>query len=385
MERREDKIKDAVARCDCDAVMAVGADNFNYLSGTVLPFAWNYPERKAVVVLLKGDEGFVVCPFDWSEAVKDQGWRGEVVAYDENDGMPPDAMVKTLSQVLSYKGMERSKIGVDASRASRGLMEALAERMPQVEWRPVDPLLRGLRIVKTPEEVSLIEAAARHSDRGIVNALNHLEGAVESPGYTIAEFSERVRVHVCESGGSGVGHLSTTIGSDSQLYYTPPRGRFKNGELFRVDVSSHYKGYWAKVGRMGVTGKPTPEQSAAYRDNLRLKAAALETLKPGVACNEVYVNVKKVAERERIPLWAEVGIGHGLGTSHHEPPYLNLSDPTVLREGMVIALDVYTYGPRRELIHSVDAYEVVERGSRLLSWYRDWDRLYAVTGFRAAH
>jgi hypothetical protein len=52
---------------------------------------------------------------------------------------------------------------------------------------------------------------------------------------------------------------------------------------------------------------------------------------------------------------------------------------------MVVALDVYTYGPRRELVHSKDVYMVTEQGNRKLSWYRDWDRLYAVTGWRATH
>jgi len=52
---------------------------------------------------------------------------------------------------------------------------------------------------------------------------------------------------------------------------------------------------------------------------------------------------------------------------------------------MVLVLDIYTYGPRRELIHSKDTYEIVEDGCRLMSWYRNWDRLYAVTGFRASH
>jgi hypothetical protein len=28
---------------------------------------------------------------------------------------------------------------------------------------------------------------------------------------------------------------------------------------------------------------------------------------------------------------------------------------------------------------------ITEEGNRKLSWYRSWDELYAVTGFRATH
>jgi Xaa-Pro aminopeptidase len=136
---------------------------------------------------------------------------------------------------------------------------------------------------------------------------------------------------------------------------------------------------------MGVTGKPTQEQSAAYEENRKLKMKALEYIKPGIACNEVYTHVIQEAERMAIGFWQDVGIGHSVGASHHEPPYLNLSCNTELKKNMIIALDIYTYGPRSELIHDKDVYVITEEGHRRLSWYRDWDRLYSVTGFRATH
>jgi Xaa-Pro dipeptidase len=246
-------------------------------------------------------------------------------------------------------------------------------------------MLRDLRIIKTQGEIGFIERACKQADRGIVYALMHLEGVVENPGYTIAEITERIRVHVNENGASGVGLLNSAFGSDGQIYYTPQKGWIKEGELFRMDVSAHYMGYWTNVGRMGVTGKPTPEQENAYKENLKLKATALEMLKPGVACNEVYAHVIRAAEKQAVGFWKEPGIGHGVGASHHEAPYLNLNCSTELKEGMVIALDIHTYGPRQELVHSKDVYAITEEGNRKLSWYKTWDKLYNVYGIRATH
>ena len=81
----------------------------------------------------------------------------------------------------------------------------------------------------------------------------------------------------------------------------------------------------------------------------------------------------------------EAGVGHSVGVRQREAPYLQVGDTTPLQPGMVIALDIQTYGPLGELIRSKDTFEIVEGGSRLLSWHRGWDRLYEVTGFRAAH
>jgi Xaa-Pro aminopeptidase len=360
-------------------------DNFNYLTRTVLPFAEHYPTRRAVAVLPKEAASAVICPYDWSQALKDQGWKGEIVAYDENEAVGVEAMVKSLEELLVSLGLDDKRLSIDGSRITKAMMDRLNTGFPNAEWQPVDPLLNEMRTTKTPGEIALIERACKQADRGIVYALMHLEGAAENPGYTIPEFTERIRVHVFENGASGVGLLNTAFGTDGQMYYTPQRGWVKSGELFRMDVSAHYMGYWTNLGRMGVTGRPTEEQEEAYRENLRLKAAAHEMLKPGVAANEVYAHVARAAERQAIGFWKEAGIGHGVGASHHEPPYLNLSSSTELKPGMVIALDIQTYGPRQELIHKKDVYTITEEGNRKLSWYRSWDELYAVTGFRATH
>lgn len=385
MSQLSTKIETAVTESAYDAVLAIGVDNFSYLTRTVLPFAEYYPSRIAAALIPREGAPVVILPRDWSQAVRDQGWKGEVLVYDENKGYETGAFVKVVEELIVGRGLEQGKIGFDAARFSKGLMDSLSGKVSNVEWEPVDPLIRDLRIVKTREEIGYIERVCKQADRGIVYALMHLEGAVDSPGYTIQEITERIRVHVNENGASGVGLLNTAFGSEGRIYYTPQKGWVKDGELFRMDVSAHYMGYWTNLGRMVVTGKPTPEQEKAYRENLRLKETALEMLKPGVACNEVYSHVAKAAEKQVIGFWKEPGIGHGVGVSHHEAPYLNLSCGTELKEGMVIALDIYTYGPQRELVHNKDVYEITGDGSRKLSWYREWDELYHVYGMRATH
>jgi Xaa-Pro aminopeptidase len=385
MDQLKQKIETAVAECDYDAVLACGVDNFNYLTRTVLPFAENYPSRKAAALLPKEGRIVAILPQDWSQAVKDQGWEGEILVYDENQGYETDAFVNAVEELIVSMGLNGKKIGIDATRVSKGLMDLISGKLSNVGWESADKMLSDLRVIKTMGEIEFIERACKQADRGIVYALMHLEGVVENPGYTLAEITERIRVHVNENGASGVGLLNSAFGSEGQIYYTPQKGYVKQGELFRMDVSAHYMGYWTNIGRMGVTGQPSPGQENAYKENIQLKKAALEMLKPGVACNEVYAHVSRTADRQAIAFWKEPGIGHGVGASHHEAPYLNLSYSAELKEGMVIALDIYTYGPRHELIHSKDIYALTEEGSRKLSWYKPWDKLYHVYGFRATH
>jgi Xaa-Pro dipeptidase len=379
----QDKIR--VALENYDAVVATGVDNFTYLSGIVLPFASNYPDRKAAVLKTSDGQEHIVCPHDWLSCAEEQGWKGGITAYDENKGMPPKAAIEALATVMSKLGLENKKIALDKSRISKLFVDILERRLLNVKSVACDDVLRELRIVKTKEEVNLLETASRHSESGIVSALNHLEGTVDVPGYTISEFSERVRVHVFEFGGSGVGHLATMEGADAQSYYAPQHGKFRTGELVRIDVTNHHRGYWSNAGRMAVIGRPSKEQVAAYKDNLDLKHAAKEALSSGTPSKAVFEEVRKTAEKKHIKFWKETAVGHGVGVSDREPPYLNPHDETVLRPGMVVALDIFTFGPRQELIHSKDTYEILEKRSRLLSWYRNWDQLYVVEGIRSTH
>jgi Xaa-Pro aminopeptidase len=132
-------------------------------------------------------------------------------------------------------------------------------------------------------------------------------------------------------------------------------------------------------------GQPDSEFARAYRDNIFLKNKALQALRTGVSCHQVFSEVVRASQESGIDLWQEPGIGHGVGLAEREAPYLCPSDQTILKPGMVLALAVYTFGPQRELICSKDTYVITESGTRLLSWYRNWDMLYCLNGNTARH
>jgi Xaa-Pro dipeptidase len=381
----ENKVYEAVQRTDYDGLVVADVGNFVYLTGCVPPLGLSRPARRAVMVQTRKGSGTIVCPSAWAEAFRDQGWDGPIRIYGEGDPTRHDGFLRAVSIALKSEGLSNGKLGVDVYSVSRYFIKRLSASNAGVDWQPCDRLLTELRIIKTKDEVEFLEKAANQAEKGIIGALHHLEGAVGGVGYSLAEFLERVRVHVIEFGGSGVGYLAASQGTDAAVHYVPSRGMFRLGNMVRIDFSNHHLGYWSSAGRMLTIGPPSSSQNDAYDDNLKVKNAARCRLEPGIRSDRLFQQVEEVARNDGIRFWPEVGIGHGVGTSDWEPPYLRTSDKTVLESGMVIALDVYTYGPCGELVHSKDTYEITEEGCRLLSWYKRWDELYAVTGTRARH
>ena len=340
------RLRQALGESGMDVLIVFGDDNFTYVTGAALPFAPETPDRRAVVFQRTDGESGIICPFDWAEAIREQGWPGQIDVYDESSASAHDAPVQSLVHTLEAMGLGRGRAGVDMARVPLSIEQQLRQALPQLELVPADALLRGLRMVKLESEIALLEAVALHSEKGLVSALNHTEGTIDAISYAVWEFTERVRVHVGEFGGCATGHVAAMQGGDASLYFVPPHGVLREGNLVRVEVTNMHAGYWSNAARTVVVGEPTAAQLQAYRDNIWLKAAAVAILKPGVPCSQVYAAVQGRSDEEGIWFWREAGVGHGVGTSEREAPYLDSSDSTPLAPGMVVMVGVYTRGRR---------------------------------------
>lgn len=383
------KISAAIQDQHLEAVVALNADHFTYATGVVLPFAQQFPEPRTAVVFFRNvaRKPVILCPVEWVQLCEQQGWGGSLVSYSAQDGSFARGLLAGLLKLLPVLGLESGQVGLDREGTAVLFVEELQKSLPDVEWVSFDLSWQELRMIKTTGEVRMIEEAARQADRALVSALNHSEGCVhDSVSYSMWEFTERIRVHVGEFGGSATGHVASMQGSDMQVYYRAPHGNIRVETPIRAEVTNHHYGYWADTARTLFVGPLCADFDQAYRDNIFLKNVAKASLRPGAVCSQVFEAVAKCAREHGIPLWTEAGIGHGVGVSEREAPYLAPQDNTVLQPGMVLTLAVYTYGPQGELICSKDTYLITPEGQRLLSWYRDWDSsIYQLVGNTARH
>ena len=57
----DDKIQSVLSAEGLDVILTVGVDNFTYVGHVVLPFASDYPDRQAVIIMTKdgGEPSYV--------------------------------------------------------------------------------------------------------------------------------------------------------------------------------------------------------------------------------------------------------------------------------------------------------------------------------------
>lgn len=368
-----------------DSLIACTPENVSYLIDASLPFPNQYPDRTALAYLHKSGLRLAILPFDWAEAVGDQGFDGQILTYAENEGPGPLSAIKTLADALNTRGLSDGSTFIDLENAPANYAALFSQSLPHRSLLPGSNWLAERRLIKTSSELDRIEQAAIIADRGFIGAINHLEGTLGIVQYTLAEVGERIRVHDIEFDATAIGHLAVLQGADGAVEYKPATGIIRPDGFVRLECSMAYQGYWTRAARMLSIGQPTPDQAEAYAKNRIVKQAALAALQLGGKAGDVYNAAVETAYRERIDFCADAGVGHGVGRSETEAPYLVEGSTAVLQPGMAVVLDVVTRAPSGELIRSMDTYALESTGPRLLSWFKRWDKLYAITGFRATH
>jgi Xaa-Pro aminopeptidase len=92
--------------------------------------------------------------------------------------------------------------------------------------------------------------------------------------------------------------------------------------------------------------------------------------------NQLYQIICQTAEENNIRLVEALGVGHGVGITPYEGPYLNSWDETVLVSGMVIVLDIMVQAQNQDLFRIRETYFMKPSGFTRADWYQTWEQPY---------
>src|SRR5690606_24864224 len=103
------------------------------------------------------------------------------------------------------------------------------------------------------------------------------------------------------------------------------------GDVILADLGCIYDGYVADINRTLYVGGPTERQAEVLLAANTLTQEAINNLKPGVPASEVYHRVRQHAEQLGYgPVFNQPFIGHSIGLSLHENPYIEPSNDNML-------------------------------------------------------
>jgi Xaa-Pro aminopeptidase len=275
---------------------------------------------------------------------------------------PAASPADALHQVLHDLGVAGKRIGLDEAGLLPAAWQKVHERLPGATLVPAYQLLRGARMVKSPEEVRRLERAARIAEDGVAAVLAMLE-----PGVT-----ERDAAHVFEQEivrqGAQPFFTVVTMGERAALADVYPADRaLRPGDMVRFDLGCVWEGYRSDIARTAVLGKPDDKLARYYAGILAGEREAIRAMKPGVPASQIFELAVRVTREHGIPHYERHHVGHGIGLEPYDPPTINAAATTVLEPGMVFCVETPYYEHGWGGVQVEDAVEITASGARMLT------------------
>lgn len=363
------RLRAALQQQDWDGLVVSSPDNFAYLAGFVVPSQPLMRWRHAAMVLPAGDDPAVMCIGVEEAMVRQKTGAAEVAVWDEFDDDP----MACLAGLLERLGLNRGRLGVELGFLPAADFSRLRQAAPGVDWVAADRWLGRQRQLKTPEELELLTRLSRISDASIGGAL----GAVKA-GDTEMEIAAALTDGIYRGGAEDFKLMIVATGPRSQLANVGPTGRvLQDGDICRVEIFAVAEGYHAGVCRTAVVGSPPPAAVEIWGKLVECRDVLLEAIRPGVSSRWVWDRFEELFAPLGLPLFSFVG--HGIGLSLHEHPYLSPRHDQVLEESMVFGVEPLAYNTGHGFgLQLKDMVEVTLQGARLLSDVNDNRELITV-------
>jgi len=316
-----------------DVIVPMSPENLAYASGAAPPSQKTVRSRLAgAVIPADGLDTEVLVVQLEAALVRAQSRLDRVTAYEEFVEHPIDVLARSLHE----RGMAAGRVGLETTYLSYADFGRLHAALPRARLEPADAIWEELRMVKTPSEVSRIRDIARAAQRITEECVR-----LVSAGSTERDLGNLITERYLQAGGDSLTMLVVAAGERSAHLNGPPTDRvLQPGDIVRTDIIGTSGHYCSDVARTAVVGEPTTEQRRIYDLLMDVHRRCLEAVRPGAISSDIYAMYRDAMATAGLPAYHFVG--HGLGVTLHEEPFINPLQSVALAEGMVLCIEPLT-------------------------------------------
>lgn len=243
------------------------------------------------------------------------------------------------------------------------LMESFKLTFPSCKWLDIETEMCSLRAVKTKSEIEVLKFANKIAEAGIKAAVD-----VIKPGLTERAVAAEIEAAMRRAGAEGTG-IDTIVASGPNSRPILARSTFRKIEkddCVLLTVAPRYEGYHAALGRVIPVGNPGTEVRRAIDTASRAQEACFNAIKQGIKGKEVEKIGRNIVEEAGFGEYFLYSGIHSVGVIEFEPPILGPGSEEVLRENMVVSVDIPMFNTPWGGIRIEDGYLVTEKGAEKL-------------------
>ena len=364
-DRRLATAREGLARRGAAALLIGVGSDLRHLTGHVA-----HPmERPTMLVLPASGEAAIVVPRleSMAAAASPAGAAGlvEIVPWAETDD-PYGIIAARIARIPGETGPGR--LLVDPGLWAMHLL-ALQRALPGRTFGLATEVTRELRIVKQPDEIERLRAAAHAADRA-------LDQIAHAPlvGRTEADVSREIGERLVAEGHQIAQFAIVASGPNSASpHHNASERVIQAGEPIVLDIGGTLDAYCSDMTRtIWVTGGdpakgPTEEFRTIYELVRNANAAATAAVAPGAACEQLDEVARRVIREGGYGDAFIHRLGHGIGLDGHEDPYLVADSTDSLSVGMAFSIEPGIYLEGRFGVRIEDIVVCAQAGPDVLN------------------
>src|SRR3954467_15728870 len=333
-------------------VLVAPGPDLLYLTG-YMPVA--ITERLTMLVLQAGREPAMILPVLERQDAEHAPSAGTIALTDWSDGSDPFAAAAPL---LDPHG--RYAIS-DAAWALQLL--GLQEAVPGSSYVSMTAALPMLRAIKDAHELARLPAAGEAADACFLELLGgqfrgrkETEVAKDLADLLLAHGHSQVDFTVVGSGPNG-----------ANPHHEAGDRTIRQGDMVVLDFGGLKDGYGSDTSRTVHVGEATDEEHEVYDVVRAAQQAGFDAVRPGIACQEIDRASRKVITDAGYGPRFLHRVGHGIGLTTHEPPYMVEGEQRLLQPGMCFSMEPGLSLSGRFGVRIEDIVVVGEDGGRRLN------------------
>lgn len=318
-----------------------------------LRYATNFT-GSAGLALITQDKSWFITDFRYTEQAAAQATGFEVVQAKTN-------LLAEVAELVELQGIKT--VSFEQDYVTYATFVQYQEKL-QAELKPVSGIIEKIRMIKSPEEISILKQAAEIADA----AYEHICGFIKA-GRTELEVSNELEFFMRKQGATS---SSFDIIVASGLRSAMPHGVatdkvIEQGDMVTLDFGALYNGYISDITRTVAVGEPSEKLKEIYQVVLDSQVLGVEKIGPGMTGIEADAIARDYIKSKGYGEAFGHSTGHGIGLEVHEGPGLSSKSEIILEPGMAVTVEPGIYLPGVGGVRIEDDILITESGNERLT------------------
>ncbi|MFL6787844.1 MAG: M24 family metallopeptidase [Sphingomicrobium sp.] len=353
------RARELMQRQGIGAVLVESGPSLDYFTG----IQWWRSERLTGVVIPASGDPIIVTPFFEQPTIKEMlAVPAEIRTWQEDE-----EPLKLVADFLRERKVASLPVGFEETNRFF-LEDRLKQQLPALRVVSANPVVRTLRMIKSPAELALMQAAA-----DIMAASLRYAGERTRDGMTPTEIDALIAAANKQLGSAYDGGLILIGEASAYPHGSRQATMVRPGEVVLLDCTCSVNGYQADITRTFVFGAdPSAEQRKLWDQVHRGQQIAMGAAKIGAPAGSVDDAVRRTYEswgfgpRYKLPGTSH-RTGHGIGMEVHEPVNLVHGETTPLAVGMCFSNEPGIYIPGKFGVRLEDCFHMTAAGPKFFT------------------